>query len=159
MACQKCRRCATTTPCSTRSTWPRGRGKVHYLAPECELTQYGESIDVWAFRVIAYQLTYGHNPFKFRVNPWRVGRANEKLRPDFVRSYEDAISKMEADYQHALQSPREGYIHREYLVAGVQHCAHRSRLPMQLPPPFPGVGGGWPYEAYAPPSWAWLVCV
>ena len=96
---------------------PGSGGSVYYLAPECELKQHGSPIDIWAVGVMAYQLTYGYIPFKFRVNPWRVGRVHEKLRPDFIRIYDDAISRMEADYQHALRSPREGYIHRTYHVA------------------------------------------
>ncbi len=96
---------------------PGSRRSVHYLAPECELKQHGASIDMWAVGVIAYELTYGYNPFKFRVNPWRVGRGNEKLRPDFIRIYEDTISRIDDDYRHALRSPREGYIYRKYHVA------------------------------------------
>ncbi len=69
---------------------PGSAGSVHYLAPECELKQHGSPIDIWAVGVMAYQLTYGYNPFEFRVNPWRVGRVHKKLRPDFIRIYDDA---------------------------------------------------------------------
>ncbi|KAH6614584.1 kinase-like domain-containing protein [Chaetomium sp. MPI-SDFR-AT-0129] len=95
---------------------PGSRGSVHYLAPECELKQHGSAIDMWAVGVMAYQLTYGQNPFRFRVNPWRETRASEKLRPEFIRKYEDAISRMEADYRDTLRSPREGYLHLGSLI-------------------------------------------
>ncbi len=91
---------------------------MHYLAPECELQEHDASIDIWAIGVIAHQLTYGYNPFKFRVNPWREGRANGRLRRDFIQAYEEAIARLGTDYQRAMGASREGFIHREYLIPG-----------------------------------------
>ena len=88
-------------------------GTVGYLAPELELENYDHSIDIWAMGTILYELTYGHHPWKFAINPWRDGEDNEKLRPSFRKSYQNAIEKMARDYSSALASPASGYIHRE----------------------------------------------
>ena len=95
---------------------PGHRGTLNYLAPERELGKYDLSVDIWAMGVILYQLTYGHHPWKFAINPWRDEEENEKLRPEFRKSYQDVIDKMTADYQSAHQSPTQGYIHRRYSI-------------------------------------------
>lgn len=87
-------------------------GTQGYLAPERELEKYDNSVDIWAMGVILYELTYGHHPWKFAINPWREGKENEKLRPAFRKSYQDTIDRMARDYQSARRSPTEGYIHR-----------------------------------------------
>ncbi|KAL9014351.1 MAG: hypothetical protein Q9173_001000 [Seirophora scorigena] len=62
---------------------PGARGTVGYLAPELELKEYDFSIDIWAMGVILYELTYGHHPWNFTLNPWREGKKYEMLRPAF----------------------------------------------------------------------------
>ena len=87
-------------------------GTVNYLAPELELKKYDHSIDIWAMAIILYYLTYGSHPWKYAINPWRDGKDNEKLRPAFRKSYENAMNKMANDYSSVRRSPADGYIHR-----------------------------------------------
>ncbi|KAI1420108.1 kinase-like domain-containing protein [Xylaria sp. FL1777] len=88
-------------------------GTIGYLAPELELEDYNHSIDIWSMGIILFELTYNYQPWKFSINPWRDGKDNEKLRPLFQKSYQDAINKMAGDYKSARASPARGYIHRE----------------------------------------------
>ena len=101
---------------TTMKSRPGALGTIGYLAPELELEEYDHSIDIWAMGIILYHLTYNHHPWKFALNPWRDGKENEKLRPQFRKSYQEAIDKMMRDYHTARQSPTEGYIHRECSV-------------------------------------------
>ncbi|KAI4266656.1 MAG: hypothetical protein L6R35_006924 [Caloplaca aegaea] len=90
---------------------PGGVGTVGYLAPELELVDYDHSIDIWAMGIILYHLTYNHHPWKSALNPWRNSKDNEKLRPQFSTSYQEAIDKMTKDYNISRQAPTKGYIH------------------------------------------------
>ena len=98
---------------TTRKPHPGALGTIGYLAPELELEEYDHSIDIWAMGVVLYQLTYKCHPWKIVRNPWRDGKENEKLRPLFQKSYQEAIDKMMRDSHRARQLPSEGYIHRE----------------------------------------------
>lgn len=88
-------------------------GTIGYLAPELELEDYDHSIDIWSMGIILFELTYNYHPWKYAINPWCNGKANEALRPSFEKSYQDAIQKMVTDCRSARQSPTEGYIHRK----------------------------------------------
>ncbi|KAL8941859.1 MAG: hypothetical protein Q9216_002003 [Gyalolechia sp. 2 TL-2023] len=90
---------------------PGARGTVGYLAHELELEEYDFSIDIWAMGVILYELTYGHHPWKFTLNPWRDGQKYEVLRPAFRESYQNALDIMGRDYNMARRSPTVGFIH------------------------------------------------
>lgn len=88
-------------------------GTIGYLAPELELENYDRSIDIWSMGIILFELTYNYHPWKFSINPWRDGEDNEKLRPSFQKTYQNAIDKMARDYKSARSSPVRDYIHRE----------------------------------------------
>jgi serine/threonine protein kinase len=88
-------------------------GTIGYLAPELELEDYDYSIDIWFMGIILFELTYNYHPWKFSINPWRDGKDNEKLRPSFRKSHQNAIDKMARDHKSACASPARGYIHRE----------------------------------------------
>ena len=87
-------------------------GTIGYLAPERELGNYDHLADIWSMGVILYELTHGHHPWKFALNPWRDREENKELRPTFLKSYQAATDRMKNDYGAARQSPPEGYIHR-----------------------------------------------
>ncbi|KAK3903423.1 kinase-like domain-containing protein [Staphylotrichum tortipilum] len=86
-------------------------GTVTYFAPERELQPYNHSVDIWVMGIIGYEVTYGHHPFKFLLNPWRKGEEHEKLRPVFEKKYQEAIERLAADCKGARESPTAGYIH------------------------------------------------
>ena len=88
-------------------------GTIGYLAPELELEDYDHSIDIWSMGIILFELTYNYHLWKFSINLWRDGKDNEKLRPFFRKSYQNAIDKMARDHKSACASPARGYIHCE----------------------------------------------
>ncbi|KAL8647821.1 MAG: hypothetical protein Q9210_005333 [Variospora velana] len=117
---------------------PGGVGTVGYLAPELELVDYDHSIDIWAMGIILYHLTYNHHPWRFALNPWRNSKDNEKLRPQFRTSYQEAINKMTKDYSIARQSPTKGYIHLGSLfvdMGSAQLCMLAQIIPCHMTPP------------------------
>jgi serine/threonine protein kinase len=71
---------------SLRAT-PGCCGTLNYLAPECEMTEYDHTADIWPMGVIGFELTYGHHPFRFAKNPWRPGEVHEQMRPAFHQKY------------------------------------------------------------------------
>ena len=93
---------------------PGSIGTIGYLAPETEMGKYDHSVDIWAMGIILFELTYGYHPWKLAINPWRAGKENEKLRPGFERSYQEAVDLMGQDYRLARASRAVGYLHREY---------------------------------------------
>jgi serine/threonine protein kinase len=72
-------------------------GTIYYLAPEREMQDYDNLIDVWSMGVIGYELRYGHHPWKMTHNPWRPGRRYEFLRPLFNNKYHQSMQYMNSD--------------------------------------------------------------
>jgi serine/threonine protein kinase len=50
---------------------PGQLGTVHYLAPEMELEDYNEKVDIWASGLVACEIILGHHPWPLSINPWR----------------------------------------------------------------------------------------
>jgi serine/threonine protein kinase len=121
-------------PGATLQPEPGLLGTVGYLAPELELMEYNQSIDIWAMGVILYYLTYGRHPWNFAINPWRDNKENEKLRPAFQKSYLSAVNEMAKDYKNACQSPTDEYLHRR------RFNSHAQKV-IQANNPFFAVGG------------------
>ncbi|KAF2969142.1 hypothetical protein GQX73_g4381 [Xylaria multiplex] len=112
---------------------PGTSGTIGYLAPELELKDYDHSIDIWSMGIILFELTYGCHPWKFSINPWRDGEDNEKLRPSFWKSYQNAIDKMAKDYKNARASPARGYIHLGDLFIEMVRCQWAANNHAQRP--------------------------
>lgn len=104
-------------------------GTIGYLAPELELDDYDHSIDIWAMGIILYQLTYGHHPWKFAINPWCNEEDNRKVRQAFEKRYVKAVEQMMEDDDDACQSPTAEYLHRRCCLSHgrrnlrADHCA------------------------------------
>lgn len=81
---------------------PGSGGTVNYLAPEREMLDFDETVDVWAMGVVGYELVYGKHPFRFSKNPWRKGREYEGLRDYWHGKYEVALERLrdEGDCKH-----------------------------------------------------------
>jgi serine/threonine protein kinase len=76
------------------STPGRG-GTVPYLAPECEMQDYEDRVDVWAMAIIWCELIFGSHPWMAFKNPWRAG--NERLRRQFHELYDQHVKKIHSD--------------------------------------------------------------
>jgi len=76
------------------STPGRG-GTVPYLAPECEMQDYDDRVDVWAMAIIWCELIFGSHPWMAFKNPWRAG--NERLRHQFHELYDQHVKKIHSD--------------------------------------------------------------
>ena len=61
-----------------------GHGTRHYLAPECEMQAYYESVHIWSMGPVLFQVIFGYQPLPFYTNPWRPG--NEYRRSQFHKS-------------------------------------------------------------------------
>ncbi|KAK3377453.1 hypothetical protein B0H63DRAFT_218943 [Podospora didyma] len=95
---------------------PSLSGTIYYLAPERELQKYDLLVDIWAMGIVGSELTYGCKPFEFTRNPWREGEEYEKLRPDFLKKYNEIMAKLANDSALACGNPTKGYIHLGRLI-------------------------------------------
>ncbi|KAI0196674.1 kinase-like domain-containing protein [Xylaria flabelliformis] len=105
---------------ATLEATPGFGGTVGYLAPEREMTRYDKGADIWSMGVVALELTYGRNLFKFARNPWRPGAEYEKVRPDFHQRYQEAVHKLSKDYRQCVsQKTNPSFVHRkcQFVVA------------------------------------------
>jgi serine/threonine protein kinase len=103
-------------------------GTIGFLAPELEIKDYDHSIDIWAMGITLYCLTYNRHPWRYALNPWRNTKENEKLRPEFQKDYQAAITRMMKDYKAALKMPMEGHIHRKFTLRARETCSAPSEL-------------------------------
>lgn len=76
---------------------PGDGGTITYLDPEREMLPYKHSVDIWAMGIVGYELTYGCHPFKFLVNPWRVGEEYKMLRHQSERKHGEAMDRLAKD--------------------------------------------------------------
>jgi serine/threonine protein kinase len=74
---------------------PGRGGTVPYLAPECEMRNYDNRIDVWSMGLILSELLFGSHPWLSFKNPWRLG--NERLRYTFHALYDQHIERLRSD--------------------------------------------------------------
>ncbi|KAI1133652.1 kinase-like domain-containing protein [Nemania abortiva] len=81
---------------------PGRGGTLGYLAPEREMSYYDHGADIWPMGVIAIELTYGHNPFEFAINPWRPGAQYEEIRPAFHQRYQKTVDELSNDYKQCV---------------------------------------------------------
>src|ERR1700733_10951412 len=70
-------------------------GTVGYLAPEREMQGFDQTADIWAMGGVGDELTYGHHPWRFSVNPSRPGTENERTRPAFDQKYGVALGQLQ----------------------------------------------------------------
>lgn len=103
------------------SATPGRGGTVHYLAPEREMQGYDHLADIWGMGVIGYELTYGHHPWQFAINPWRPGKSHEQLRQPFNLKYEKAMALLSDDHQRAISSQTAAES-KEYLQRRPTSC-------------------------------------
>uniref|UniRef100_A0A093V772 Serine/threonine-protein kinase pakH n=1 Tax=Talaromyces marneffei PM1 TaxID=1077442 RepID=A0A093V772_TALMA len=81
---------------------PGQLGTVHYLAPEMELDDYNEKVDIWASGLVGCEIILGRHPWPLSINPWRPD-INEKFddykakHGQFLRSL-----KIKADSEECL---------------------------------------------------------
>jgi serine/threonine protein kinase len=74
---------------------PGRGGTVPYLAPECEMQDYDDRVDIWSMAIILCELLFGSHPWMTFKNPWRAG--HERLRDKFDELYEQQIKKIGTD--------------------------------------------------------------
>ena len=74
---------------------PGNGGTVPYLAPEREMQDYDDRVDVWSMGLILSELLYSSHPWMSFKNPWRAG--HEHLRNKFHELYEQHMKKIRSD--------------------------------------------------------------
>ncbi|KAI1737827.1 kinase-like domain-containing protein [Xylaria scruposa] len=120
---------------ATLQATPGSGGTVWYLAPEREMTRYDKGADIWPMGLIAIELTYGSNPFKFARNPWRPGEEYKELRPAFHQKYQKVVDRLSKDYRQYVgqKTPKRdpSFVHLgDMIVQMLRHewaCDPRDR--------------------------------
>jgi serine/threonine protein kinase len=79
-------------------------GTLHYTAPERELEDYDDRVDIWSMGVIFYEFLYGWHPWPRSKNPWRVG--NERMRVDFHADYDKAVRRIRSENDPKAQQSK-----------------------------------------------------
>jgi serine/threonine protein kinase len=74
---------------------PGNGGTVPYLAPEREMQDYDDRVDVWSMGLILSELLFSSHPWMSFKNPWRAG--HEHLRSKFHELYEQHMKKIRSD--------------------------------------------------------------
>jgi hypothetical protein len=62
------------SPDQTLSPTPGSGNTVSFLAPEREMVEYNDAVDIWAAGMVGHELMYGYHPLQLATNPWRSGR-------------------------------------------------------------------------------------